>query len=155
MTNDIDNMRKYANYKEQMGRLKKAISSRFYLEAIFIEYAIIEDRLESALRHGNRWNPKPGEFISINRKVNMVKKMAEQKKSMANRYFSPELMDSILIWKEDRNKMIHALLKQAIHSEDLQIITEKGQELVKILCSKTTSFNRQMDKMENTKKINI
>lgn len=46
-----DNMQKYANYKEQMGRLSKALTQGFFLEAIFIEYAILEDRLESILRH--------------------------------------------------------------------------------------------------------
>lgn len=45
-----DNMQKYANYKEQMGRLSKALTQGFFLEAIFIEYAILEDRLESILR---------------------------------------------------------------------------------------------------------
>ena len=58
-----DNMQKYANYKEQMGRLNKALTSRFFLEAIFIEYAIMEDRLESVLRHSGRWNSKPDALV--------------------------------------------------------------------------------------------
>jgi hypothetical protein len=41
------NMQKYENYKEQMNRLKKAMANAFYLEALFIEYAIMEDRTES------------------------------------------------------------------------------------------------------------
>lgn len=45
----IDNRQKYFNYKTQMVRLKKAISSEYYLEALFIEYAIIEDRTEAIL----------------------------------------------------------------------------------------------------------
>ena len=51
MDGRIDNQQKYENYKEQTMRLKRAINSCFYLEKIFIEYAIIEDRLESVLRH--------------------------------------------------------------------------------------------------------
>lgn len=146
MLETIDNMQKYENYKEQMGRLKRALNSHFYLEAIFIEYAIMEDRLESALRHAGRWNPKPDEFISLNRKVTLVRKMSEQKKSLAQKYFSQELLDDILLWKEDRNRMIHALLKQNIHSEDLLDIAEKGNALVKTLCNKTKSFNHMIDK---------
>ncbi len=146
MLENIDNMQKYENYKEQMGRLKRALNSHFYLEAIFIEYAIMEDRLESGLRHAGRWNPKPDEFISLNRKVTLVRKMSEQKKSLAQKYFSQELLDDILLWKEDRNRMIHALLKQNIHSEDLLDIAEKGNTLVKILCNKTKSFNHMIDK---------
>lgn len=52
------NQQKYENYREQMSRLSKAMKAEFYLEAIFIEYAIMEDRLESALRHAGRFNPK-------------------------------------------------------------------------------------------------
>ena len=145
---EITNMKKYENYKEQMGRLKRALSSHFYLEAIFIEYAMLEDRLESALRHAGRWNPKPDAHISIDRKITLVEKMAEQKRSLAQKYFSLELTQGIRDWKERRNKMIHALLKQSIHSEDLLDIAENGQELVKILCSKTTSFNRAIEKQK-------
>ncbi len=145
---EIANMKKYENYKEQMGRLKRALNSHFYLEAIFIEYAIMEDRLESALRHAGRWNPKPDEYVSIDKKLKLIEKMAEQKKSLAQKYFSSELTQGIRAWKEDRNKMIHALLKQSIHSEDLLDIAAKGQELIKILCSKTTSFNRALEKQK-------
>ena len=41
VTSEITNMEKYGNYKEQMGRLKKAMDNHFLLEALFIEYAII------------------------------------------------------------------------------------------------------------------
>ena len=60
-----DNMQKYANYKEQMGRLSKALTQGFFLEAIFIEYAILEDRLESILRHSGKWNPDAKNFVSF------------------------------------------------------------------------------------------
>ena len=49
-----DNMQKYENYKEQFKRLNRALASGFSLEAIFISYAILEDRTESILRHGER-----------------------------------------------------------------------------------------------------
>ena len=50
----ISNMQKYFNYQEQMVRLKKAMAAQFYLEAIFIEYAVMEDRLASVLIHSGR-----------------------------------------------------------------------------------------------------
>lgn len=147
-----DNMQKYENYREQMGRLKRAMDARFFLEAIFIEYAILEDRLESVLRHSGRWRPKPDEAVSIYRKVKLVEKLAEQKNSPAKKYFSRELLDSILAWKDDRNTMIHALLKQNIHSEDLQSIAEKGHEIIKALCSKARSYNRTLDRLAEKEK---
>ena len=41
------NQQKYENYRMQSRRLSSVLRSGFYLEAVFIEYAIIEDRLES------------------------------------------------------------------------------------------------------------
>ena len=42
--NQTSNVQKHNNYTEQFKRLKKALGSGFNLEAIFIEYTIIEDR---------------------------------------------------------------------------------------------------------------
>ncbi len=67
-----DNMQKYENYREQMGRLKRAIREHFYLEAIFIEYAILEDRLEAVFRHAGKWRPKEGKFVSIDTKETLI-----------------------------------------------------------------------------------
>ena len=92
-----DNMQKYANYKTQMGRLKKALSYQFYLEAIFIEYAIMEDRLESVLRHSGKWDPKPGTFPSLDAKRKKIAKLAEERKNPIRKYFPLELTDSIEI----------------------------------------------------------
>lgn len=141
-----DSMQKYANYKEQMGRLKKALANQFYLEAIFIEYAILEDRLESVLRHSGKWNPKPDTFVSLDAKRKKIAKMAEERKSLAHKYFSVELTDSIQVWTVDRNQIIHALMKKSLHTEDLRQIAERGQTLVKMLCNKTALYNRACER---------
>lgn len=146
-----DNMQKYANYKTQMGRLNKALTNQFYLEAIFIEYAIMEDRLESVLRHSGKWNPKPDAFVSLDSKRKKVAKLAEEKKSLAHKYFSKELTDSIEAWKNDRNRIIHALMKQNVHTEELREIAERGQNLSKTLCSKTTLYNRALSRQAEKK----
>ena len=145
----VTNQQKYENYREQLGRLNKALKGHFYLEAIFIEYAILEDRLEAVLRHAGRWHPKEGEHVSIDRKVKLVAKLAEEKKNPAHKYFPPELTDEILAWKEKRNKLIHALLKQALHSEDLLAVAEEGLALTKQMCSKATSHRRVLERMAN------
>ena len=45
------NMEKYEIYKQLSSDLTKAMKQGFYYEAIFIEYAILEDRLASVLRY--------------------------------------------------------------------------------------------------------
>ena len=44
---------KYAQYKEHKERFKRAIEAGCYLECIFIDYAMMEDRLLSILHHLN------------------------------------------------------------------------------------------------------
>ena len=146
MEQNIDNQQKCYNYKEQMGRLNRAIKAEFYLEAIFIEYAIMEDRLESILRHSGKWNPKPDQFVSLDSKRKRVEKMAEEKNSYAAKYFPPELTDRINQWRLKRNSLIHALLKQSIHTEEIRSVALDGQRIVKTLNSKTTSYNRALEK---------
>ena len=52
----ISNEQKRANYTEQFRRLKLALKNGFNLEAMFIEYAILEDRTESILLHADLWD---------------------------------------------------------------------------------------------------
>ena len=144
----IDNMQKYANYKVQMGRLNKALANHFYLEAIFIEYAVLEDRLESILRNSCKWNSKPGSFVSIYQKCKRVSKLSEEKKGLAHKYFSQDLIDRILDWKDRRNPLIHALLKRKVTTEDLQSFAEEGKALARELSNKVTSYNRKIDKLK-------
>lgn len=114
MDSTVDNQQKDENYRVQMGRLKAALRGHFYLEAIFIEYAIMEDRLEAILRHADKWHPKQDEFISIDKKAKSVAKLAEEKKNPAHRYFPPEQTDGILAWKGKRNisRNFHCSLMQ-------------------------------------------
>lgn len=51
MCDQADNYLKYENYKEQNERLTRALKNHFYLEAIFIEYSILEYRTEAILRY--------------------------------------------------------------------------------------------------------
>ena len=146
-----ENMQKYYNYKEQMSRLKKALKQGFYLEAIFIEYAVMEDRLESILRHSNRWHPKPGQFLSISQKLGQVSALIRQKKTISKKYFTQELLDDIRAWKNKRNPLIHALLKQDLREMDLQAIAEEGSALANTLCNKTTSYKRALEREEAKK----
>ena len=118
--NKTENLQKYEDYKEQFKRLDKALKEGFNLEAIFIEYAIMEDRTSSILRYDNNSiKPKGDNQPGIERKLSKIKTISREKGSLPNRYFQDEFIDRIIAWKEERNRLIHALLKQqkydAIH----------------------------------------
>ena len=140
----ISNMQKYFNYQEQMVRLKKAMAAQFYLEAIFIEYAVMEDRLESILRHSGAFNPK--KHNRIKPKLSCVADLGREKKSLLHRSFSVEFIEGIYQWIDARNQLIHALMKQNLHTEDLQKIALEGQQIVKQLNSKATNYRKALER---------
>ena len=147
-----DNMQKYKNYKELHERLKKALKEEFYFEAVFIEYAIMEDRLESVLRYeGNSIHSK--NHVSINRKIDKVKTISREKNGLARKHFTEEFLDSIYAWKEKRNPLIHALMKQSITTEELQQLALEGEVLAKDLSRRSTNYKRAVER--NTRKQNI
>ena len=150
----ISNQQKYENYREQFKRLNKAITSGFNLEAVFIEYAIIEDRTESVLRHAGRWEAYlkklGGRNQTLNSKIGYIKKQAESnRKDLLNKYFSDSLLDDILNWKEERNRLIHALLKQQLVHNEIKELAEHGKVLTEMLRTKSGNYNRAIDRYRN------
>ncbi len=144
---EITNMEKYENYKEQMERLKKAINNHFLLEAIFIEYAVLEDRSESILRYSGVF--KPEKHNTLHRKLSKIGELVRNKKSLLRKYITEEMVATIVEWKDKRNTFIHSLMKQHLSSAELEELATQGQLLVKTLCSKSTSYKRALEQHNN------
>jgi hypothetical protein len=142
----ISNLEKQKNYKTQFSRLNKAMNNAFYLEAIFIEYAIMEDRAESILSYeGYQITPKnEQEFISFTRKKNRITKLSEQKNSIIGRYFSDDLLQKITAWVNERNSVIHALLKKNITTDELRTFAERGEVLCKEFRNRANNYKRMV-----------
>ena len=143
MADQPDNQQKYENYRAQSRRLSSALRSGFYLEAVFIEYAIMEDRCESILAHAGVFNHE--KYVNITRKVRRLEALC-QSNEIASKYFSQELLESILVWKEKRNQFIHALMKQTFTGKELEAFVMEGQTIIKTLSSKSTSFKRALER---------
>ena len=150
MEHPIVNQQKYENYKEQFKRLNRALANGFNLEAMFIEYAILEDRTESILRHAEQWDAylksRKGREPNIDSKVKYIQKRAENKKDILHKYFSDDLLARILVWKDERNRLIHALLKQQLAHNEVSVLAAQGNELVKTLRSRSSNYNRAVEK---------
>jgi len=142
-----ENMQKYENYKEQFKRLDRAIKEGFNLEAVFIAYAIMEDRTESILRYeNNSIKPKKGHRVSIDAKLRKVKTISREKESLPYRYFQEDFVDLIVEWKEERNRMIHALLKQNLSTEELVELALQGRYLARQLSNKANTYKRAVER---------
>jgi len=144
MTNQ-ENTQKYENYRIQSNRLKKAMDNYFYLEAVFIEYAIMEDRLTSILRYeNNSINSK--KHVSIDKKINKVRMISQEKKGLAGKYFSDTFLDSLHQWKEKRNPYIHSLMKLQLSSDNLKELAVEGNELQRELCKLSQKYKRAVER---------
>ena len=139
----LTNMQKYENYKAQMDKLNRALKEHFYLEAMFIEYAVMEDRCESILIHAGVF--RPDRHLTIIKKIRRIEALT-QSNALAAKYFSKELLESMIVWKDQRNAFIHALMKQTFTGDDLEAIVTQGQAIIKTLCSKSTSYKRALER---------
>ncbi|MBQ3431636.1 MAG: hypothetical protein IJG23_02510 [Clostridia bacterium] len=141
------NMVKYENYKEQSKRLEKALKYHFYVEALAIEYAIIEDRIESVLKHsGFAILDKKGRPYPIQYNINRLKTGAYFNTEYMRKKIPVDLIDKIETWKNSRNKVIHALMKRTFESGEFERLAMEGNELRKQISSKSLMVKRFNDK---------
>ncbi len=146
------NQIKFNNYKEQSKRLEKALKYEFYVEALAIEYAMIEDRIQSIFKHsGFDVFDRNGVPFSIQRNINRLK---------TNKYFNEpnirkkvplELVCNIEDWKNRRNRIMHALMKADFKSGEFRELAIEGNELKKAISSKSLLIKRFNDKLKNEK----
>lgn len=138
----MNNYEKNLKYRSLHEMLSKALKSEFYYEAIFIEYAIIEDRTSSLLRHANITIVEP----TLNNKIKTLKFNHVFKDEYIKKHLSFELLDSVRKWKNKRNTIIHDLINLSYSNEDVKKIALEGQEVVKKLSSKSTLVTNYFDK---------
>ena len=101
MTNKEKNI-KYANLIDKMN---KAIEQEFYFEAILLEYAILEDRTKSMLRHA-KFSESTCDG-KLNEKLNTIKNSAKFHDEYVRKHITNELLSNIHNWKNARNKLNH------------------------------------------------
>lgn len=141
------NMEKYHAYKSMNENLAKAMRSGFYYQAIFIEYAIMEDRCTSALKHaGIPYQNDLGQDVSISQKLRKMRDNPAFHNPYIRQRITLELLEEITAWKRERDRLIHALAKIPYDHESVKATAITGQELVKKLSSKVRSVNAHHDK---------
>ncbi len=137
----MNNQEKHDVYAKLSVDLRKALYSGFYLQAVFIEYAMFEDRLNSLLKHaGLSYTRSNGKDININQKISKVKNNYVDPFSVKR--LTPELMDQIEKWKDNRNDLVHHLVNISFDDEEIKKIALEGNELLKVFKSRVSSVNR-------------
>lgn len=146
---DTKNIEKYEVYKSMNENLTKAMRHEFYYQAIFIEYAIIEDRCSSVLRHaGVKYMDSKGREIKISEKMKKMRENPAFDIPYVRHRISLELLDQLTEWKRERDKLIHALAKIPYDHESVKAVAVRGQELVRVLSNKVKSVNNYYSRLQ-------
>ena len=110
----------------------------------------MEDRTESIIRQADKWDAylksRRGREPTINSKVVYIQKLAENRKDPLHKYFSDNLLADTLDWKDERNRLIHALLKQQLEHNEIKMLAEEGRRLADELRKRAGNYNRTIDR---------
>lgn len=134
------NVQKYETYKSVHELLSKALKQGFYYEAIFLEYAILEDRLASVLKYADVPHlDKNGKDVSISRKLSLIEGRKEFAEKFYKEHLTPELIQKCKNWIVERNDLIHHMANLPYDNKQVQKIAVDGNELVNEIKNKTAS----------------
>jgi hypothetical protein len=123
------NKAKHEAYKEAFARIKAANESKFFIESVAIEEAIISDRLKSHLEH----HGKLPDNSSLYCLVDAWKKLNGSKRIQV-RINLPELIDQ---WRILRNEAVHGLVATGSLNSFLKsgnAAAKSGEILARAVC---------------------
>lgn len=120
---------KQSHYESLLKRMAKAHDEEHYFEASWYAYAILEDRLRSALRSsgGDTYaNHRP--IRTLGRKMQIIRDRKANDTVLAA-MLTDALMDRIYNWKESRNDLMHAMAdgSKSLKEVDKEIYLLSGQ----------------------------
>jgi len=120
-----------------------ALENEFYLEAISICYAIIEERLRSVLI--KTYGRKLGEKHKVDSCLKRIKR-ENKTNSILSKYFTHTLLTKVDQWKDDRNEIMHQLAEKGIEFSKIVTCAETGRELLAELAATTMRWKKEWKK---------
>lgn len=116
------NASKYFSHREAWGRIKRSIAHGFYLEAVTLEESVISDRLQTYFRKTGVLDPESKKFISLGKFIELL--MKHEPDPICDPIREPRftnLQQSLLDWKNDRNHVVHGIVKSSgdVHDDVL------------------------------------
>ena len=141
----MTNLEKRDKYAELMKKLDEATSNEYYYEAIFIEYAIFEERTRSLFQHAKIPYKKDNKEYSIDKKLKTIKTNKIFQDNYIKKHLEQELIDNIIEWKNERNKLMHNIINANYENEQVKILSLNGECLAKRLNNKSKLVNRYLD----------
>ena len=145
----VKNYKKQAKYAELMERLGKALREEFYYEAIFIEFALFEDRTESLLRHaGISALDDRGHELGLHDKIKLIKRHSKFNNEHVEKHQLISILDDVDSWRRTRNDLMHDLANEESSIDDVRKFAVLGDILVGKLNNKSTVINNYNDNLK-------
>lgn len=138
-------------YKDLLARMELALLEGFYMEACWIQYAIIEDRFNSVIRHAY---PKRGDELlktlrGLDRKMDHIAQKIHPEDGDCQKTIHKDLIKRITHWKDKRNDLMHEIAD----ADDLEKIQSKlkkmapdGKELINELSAKVFKYKTLVER---------
>jgi hypothetical protein len=131
-------------YKVLIARMDGAIAGRFYLESLWLAYAILEDRLVSVLNCTGGADDKNGDAIwKMDKKLQVLKERRKHDR-LFQAYFPIDWTSRVAVWKNARNQLTHAMANGTITATDLDIQSEALAKTGSVLVYETCRQTRQL-----------
>lgn len=144
----ITNEEKRQVYSILKTKLKIAVQQEFHLEALLLEYAIIEDRLSSILRSADIvYLRNDGTEISIQKKLDKIRNANVSKQFPIYKKVPMELISEIEEWKNVRNDLVHKSCTRIYNSEEVNQCARAGNDLVRRISNTARSVKRACEKV--------
>lgn len=144
----MDNLEKQNQYAILMSKLKRATKYENYYEAIFIEYAILEDRSASILKHAKIRLPKDNKNgTNLFHKLEAIENNSKFNNAYCQKHLPKEYIEKIQKWREKRNTLIHDLVETKYDSKLVKQLALDGECYVMKFSSKSKLINNYFDKL--------
>jgi gas vesicle protein len=138
-------------YKDLYERMELSLKEKFFMEACWIQYAIIEDRFNSVIKHAY---PEKGEqflksFRGLDRKLEHIVEKIHPKDQDCLKTVHKALLEKIKKWKDKRNTLMHEITKTtdiASVQKKLEKLAPEGKSLTSDLSNRVRKYKELVKK---------
>ncbi|MFJ2527489.1 hypothetical protein [Pseudomonas helmanticensis] len=129
-------------YSELLARMDEAIKEEYFLEANWIAYSILEDRLTSILKESGGGHEK---IRMLGPKLIEIKARSIDNLNMRKAFFG-DMFIKVELWKNKRNELMHAMADESkttaqIDTDSMTLAIE-GNEITRTLCAACRRFKK-------------
>lgn len=133
-----DRQSKGTRYRWLVRRMDDALDHGYFLEAISVAHAVLEDRLESVL-HEMGVTPQR----SLYARLDTVLRLTHEREEIRDA-FSGDLLNRIDQWRTRRNKVMHTLAAEESVGGDLEAAAHEGASLAREAASAVMRLKRRV-----------